>query len=370
MKILITTEPDDIHALLVKLALEHFDQDCDLWFTADMPTQQTNSIYLSNDSFYWQSEDSQNQIKKTMSDPIDVVWWRRPRRPFVPETAHQNDMDCIKKENTLFHESSSLILASDAWWVNPYDSIKYANSKVYQLKLAPSCGLKIPPTLISNSPEDIKAFITKHDSVIYKPFFPHNWLENDVLKFSYTQGVALNQLPSDNLLQMTPGIFQQQLKKKYELRVTCFGEHLVAVKIDSQNHPKGMTDWRIAPTHELKLEPYSLSLATENSIRRFMKQLGIVFGCFDFIVTPDDDIYFLEVNQQGQFLWIEDLLPEVRMLDMFVHFVMNKSVDFKWKKSSESIKLLDFDSEATQLLEANILQHVYLNEIKKQGTPA
>lgn len=370
MKMLIATEPDDSHALHVKLALEHYGHDCELWFTADMPTKQTNSIYLSNEEFCWLSEDNQVRLRKTMSAPIDVVWWRRPRHPFVPETAHKNDVDCIKKENTLFHASSPLILAPDAWWVNPYDAIKYANSKVYQLKQAPVCGFNIPPTLVSNSPTDIKAFINKYDSVIYKPLFPHNWLENDVLKFAYTQGVELNQLPSDSLLQLTPGIFQRQIKKKYELRVTCFGNHHVAVKIDSQKHPQGITDWRIAPTHELKLEPYQLPPAIESSINRFMNKLGIVFGCFDFIVTPEDEIYFLEVNQQGQFLWIEDCLPEVQMLDMFVQFMINKSVDFTFKKTPESIKLLDFDSAVTPLLEANILEHVYLNEIKEQETAA
>lgn len=366
MKILITTEPDDTHTLSVKLALESFGHDCKLFFMADMPTQQTNSLYLTNENFHWFSEDTNNQSINTLSDSFDVVWWRRPRTPFIPETVHKNDFSCIKKENTLFHNSIPLILSPDAWWINPFSSIKYANSKIYQLKHAPHCGLKIPPTLISNSSENIKDFIKKYDSVIYKPFSTHHWYENDVLKFSYTKNVTLDMLPSDNVLQLTPGIFQKKLEKQYELRVTCFGEHLVAVKIYSQEHPKAVTDWRIAPAEELKLETYDLSPALKTHIRNFMKQLGIVFGCFDFIVTPDNEIYFLEVNQQGQFLWIEDFLPDVRMLDMFVHFVINKSIDYKWVLSDESIKLKDYEQDVFHLAETNVSQHVYLNEIKQQ----
>ena len=237
---------------------------------------------------------------------------------------------------------------------------------MYQLKLASHCGFNIPATLVSNSPSNIKKFINRYHPVIYKPFFPHNWRENDSLKFSYTQSVKLDQLPSDYTLQLTPGIFQQQLKKKYELRVTCFGNYFVAIKINSQEHPKGTIDWRIAPTQELHLEPYQLSPATENIIRNYMQQLGIVFGCFDFIVTPENEIYFLEVNQQGQFLWIEDLLPEVRMLDIFVQFILNKSVNFLWKESLLAIKEADYNQAANQILETNILHHVYLNEIKNQ----
>lgn len=53
MNVLIKTEPDDIHAALVKLALEDQDHQCKLWFTADQPTQQTNSVYLSNQHQWW-----------------------------------------------------------------------------------------------------------------------------------------------------------------------------------------------------------------------------------------------------------------------------------------------------------------------------
>lgn len=366
MKVLIATEPDDTHALSVKLAVENAGHSCDLWFMADMPTMQTNSIYISNEYFNWSLTYDQEQSQKIMSEHFDVVWWRRPRKPYVPETVHKNDLTCIKKENILFHDSTPLILNSDAWWINPYESIKYANSKIYQLKQAPNFNLNVPPTLISNSPENIKAFLNNNDSVIYKPFFPHNWYENDVLKFSYTQKINLNQLPSDTVLQMTPGIFQHQINKSYELRVTCFGEYLVAVKIHSQAHPKGTIDWRVASTHELKLEPYALSSATEASIRNFMKHLGIVFGCFDFIVTPDDDIYFLEVNQQGQFLWIEDILPEIRMLDIFVNFMLSKKIDFQWSPNCNSMKLSDYEQEASKLLEIQMSQHIYLNRILKQ----
>lgn len=366
MKILIATEPNDAHALSVKLAAENLGHTCTLWFTADMPTLQTNSIYISNECFDWFLANGSTPHQKTMSEHFDIIWWRRPRSPFVPETVHKNDFSCIKKENILFHDSTPLILSSHAWWINPLESVKYADSKAYQLKHAPHFNFKIPPTLISNSPENIKAFLKHHDAVIYKPFFPHSWHENDVLKFSYTQKINLEQLPSDAMLQMTPGIFQQQIIKDYELRVNCFGDHLSAVKIYSQEHPKAAIDWRVPHAQELKMEPYELPPTTATNIRNFMKHLGIVFGCFDFIVTPDNEIYFLEVNQQGQFLWIEDMLPEIRLLDMFVHFMLSRKIDFQWSENPSNIKLGDYDNEVSKLIAIQMSQHVYLNAIKTQ----
>ena len=153
MNILIATEPDDAHALSVKLALAELGYSCEFLFTADMPSLQTNSLYLTNKAFSWSIN------SKIMHENFEVVWWRRPRVPFIPNTIHQNDFDCVKKENMAFYDAVNLITAPKAWWINPYDSIKYANSKIYQLKHAPAFNLKIPPTLISNDPSNVKKFI-------------------------------------------------------------------------------------------------------------------------------------------------------------------------------------------------------------------
>ena len=68
MNRLIATELDDTHTLFVKLAIKHYRHNCLFWFTADMPTQQINSIYLSNDDYCWFSESRWNQLKIILSD--------------------------------------------------------------------------------------------------------------------------------------------------------------------------------------------------------------------------------------------------------------------------------------------------------------
>ena len=42
-------------------------------------------------------------------------------------------------------------------------------------------------------------------------------------------------------------------------------------------------------------------------ITTLMRRLGLRFGTFDFIVTPDDRWIFLEINPNGQWAWIEDV---------------------------------------------------------------
>jgi len=41
------------------------------------------------------------------------------------------------------------------------------------------------------------------------------------------------------------------------------------------------------------------------TIKKMMSRLHIVFGAFDFILTPEGRYYFLEVNPNGQWYWIE-----------------------------------------------------------------
>jgi hypothetical protein len=96
-----------------------------------------------------------------------------------------------------------------------------------------------------------------------------------------------------------------------------------------------------------------------------MKEIGVVFGCFDFIVTPDDEIIFLELNEQGQFLWVEEILPELCYMDMFAEFLIHKNFDFSWKSANCSLYTKDFDIKAQKIVEENIKKHVYLNQVKR-----
>ncbi|MDP3268891.1 MAG: hypothetical protein Q8M40_07560 [Legionella sp.] len=367
MNVLIVTEPDDIHAVLVKLALEAKEVNCDLLFSADMPSKQKNSISISNDNFSWRTKNSMLDSISNYDKNLDAIWWRRARKPHVPQTLHKDDIMFVRKENTIYHDSIPYILDNKAWWVNPVSSHQKTRSKIIQLQIAQQCGFKLPVTLISNSPEEIRDFISTNINVIYKPFGPQFWSESDGVKVIYTNKISLDDLPSDSMLQMVPGIYQQYIEKKYELRVTCFGSTISAVKIDSQIHSSGITDWRKIPGHQLPLAEIELPKVIKDKIIQFMKKIGVVFGCFDFIVTPEEEIIFLEINEQGQFLWVEQFLPDLYYLDMFSEFLISKNFDFTWSKESKSISANDLDQKAFEIVKENMAKHVYLNQIKRVG---
>lgn len=334
VKILIPTKPDDGHALFVKLALDQLGHQADLWFTADFPASQTHSFVINQKYFCWQSFG----IDFIMDNPdYDLVWNRRPAKPVMPDILHPDDIQNAMKENQMFYQSLWQVILPGAKWINlPNDALR-ANAKALQLRIAMETGLKIPATLISNDPAKIKAFIKQYNKkVIYKSLYPVAWFESDGLRLTYTSAISLSDLPLDPVLRASPGIFQERIDKAYELRVTYFGDHYVAVKINSQKHDKAKMDWRAAPGHELELEEVELPDAIDSKCRALMKKLNLIFGCLDLIVSCDKEYYFLEINEQGQFLWIEEINPKIQMLRSFVSFVTGEIAgitlaDFKHK---------------------------------------
>lgn len=361
MKLLIPTEPDDLHALLVKIALEDMGHFVRLLFTADHPTKQINSVYIDNESYNWKSADDYNTYEE---NEYDVVWWRRARKPYLPKKlAHPEDYKFIIRENALFHESLTANIAPDAWWINDKEAANRANFKLLQLRLASLCGLTIPKTLCSNDPNEIKLFLINHkkQDVIYKPLCSNFWFENDKVKITYTNKIKLSDLKNNNLLQLVPGLYQPEIKKKYELRITCFGRYVVAAKLDSQSHEGSKLDWRAMQGANLAIQPYKLPSYIETRLHNFMAKLGIVFGAFDFIVTPDNDYVFLEVNEQGQFLWIEDFNPDFKMLDIFINFIINKSKNYAWDANGFAHSIERYKTKIQDQLNQNMERHVFLN---------
>jgi glutathione synthase/RimK-type ligase-like ATP-grasp enzyme len=364
MKVLIPTEPDDTHAIVTKLALEDLGHQVISIFTADQPTRQKNSVFIDAQLYKWQIS---NEFNTIINDEYDVVWWRRARRPYLPKTiTHPNDYDFVLRENSLFYESFTNNMAPKAWWINSKEAAEKADFKLLQLKVASECGMLIPKTLCSNDPKEIHDFITSNSDsgVIYKPLCSNFWFESNQIRMSYTSKVKKDDLPNNSTLQQAPGIFQKEIKKKYELRVTCFGDHIVAAKINSQEHSDGQVDWRAIRKSPIKVDEYKLPTNLEFKIRAFMREIGIVFGSFDFIVTNDNEYIFLEVNEQGQFLWIEELNANIRMLDTFINFILNKSPFFQWDENNLIHTIEKYRSRMKAIYDRNMDQHICVNNEK------
>lgn len=316
-----------------------------LWHTCDFPSQSLETISFSNQSKRLSIEDPGGQLR----DPsFTSVWYRRPTDVLPEAVLHPADRQFALIECRSFRRGLFEVLAPDAFWVNSPDAATRASRKVYQISTARSLGFTIPDTLFTNDPEEIRSFIDLHGGqVVTKAFAGVPWQDEETYWVPFTSLLTKDLLVEDILLRAVPGIFQAVVPKAYELRVTVMGRHVLGAKILSQQTSLGKLDWRKAYS-ELKMESCKLPKQVEELCIRMLEDLGLVFGCFDFVVTPDGNHVFLEVNEMGQFLFVEHYTG-APLLDAFSELLLQGRADFTWDSAHPRIKYKDVEQKVQQM---------------------
>ncbi len=248
---------------------------------------------------------------------VRSIWHRRP---LLPEAGHclEADRSFIKGQwkylqKNLFDLADDLI---DTLWVNRPRAAEFAESKLAQLRAAHAAGLKVPDTVVGNDAAEVAALIARWNRVVFKTFYLQHW-QSESSGRSYEMTVALldasTPLP-DAAIGVSPGIYQRYIDKVLDVRVTIIGGQLFAIQMQ-QSNGEAYLDWRPHSCDEnMRTTVFNVSATLETKLRDMMQRLGIVFGCVDLVVDRQGEIYFLEVNQAGAFLFVEESLPELPIL--------------------------------------------------------
>jgi len=351
--ILIVTNPEDIHAVLVGESLRRKGAAVTLWQSSEFPNRATETVTFDDSESVFEIEGMGGFHREKQ---IDTVWLRRPQLMWGVTPVEEEDRQFTELQCEIFREGLLSCVAPDAFWVNPPGAAKQVRSKIRQHHEALRVGLRLPKSVYTNDPKVIRRFIRACKEVVYKPLYPAVWGEAGERWGIYTTRITEADLVKDQLLQAVPGIYQQIVPKDHELRITAMGHHLFAAKVLSQETERGKLDWRLA-WDELRIEATELDADIATRCRSLMERLGIVFGCFDFIVTPSGEHIFLEVNQMGQFGFIERYcgLP---LIDAISEFLIQGRVDFHWNAQQIDVRLDDIEDIAQGRLEDLARHHL------------
>lgn len=296
--VLIITASFDPQADLLLAELRRRNIPCVRWNTYEFPLSSVLTYHASNDRFTTEIASDGRTIN---FDSIGSIWWQWDKPAGFPAEINAAELLFAEREAEL--AVNALPTIGKFTWINHPTCERLANSKPAQLFTARRVGLEIPPTVITNDPEEVRQFITTaRRQVVYKSLSPPRNLAPD--KALFTGLVTDETLANLDLIRITPGIFQERIEKSYELRITVIGTRIFAVKIDSQSLAATQLDWRHAQ-HEVPYQVVTLPNEITAKINGFMKSLGLVYGAFDFIVTPDGRHVFLEVNPGGAYMWVE-----------------------------------------------------------------
>ena len=349
--ILIPTIADDVHAAAVARVLERLGHRAVRWFCADFP-QRASISFDPGAAGSSLLRPGAGQPELALSD-IDIFWNRRIGQPVLETALPDGDRQYALREAATLLAGTLELVSQRSFAVNPMHRVAVAENKAVQLAIAQELGFTVPQTLLSNDPARIRAFLRTHvrEGAIFKSFRPVTWESDDRLAMLYTARVTEDALPDDELLRLGPAIFQACVPKACELRVTCMGDELLAARLDSQTTADGRLDWRIAHAQDLPVTRIELPVDVQARCRALMRRLGLVFGCIDFIVTPAGEHVFLEINQMGQFLWVEQACPEIPMLQTFCEFLVSRDPGFRRARGAPvRFRFADEHEEALALL--------------------
>jgi hypothetical protein len=184
-----------------------------------------------------------------------------------------------------------------------------ASQKVSQLALAARLGFRIPRTVTTSDPRAVLEFYELCGGrIIAKGAVPLELPGRDGEKREpYTRLVRRRDLIALRSLRHAPVIFQEYVPKRAELRVTVVGERVFAAEIDSQASARTRHDWRHYDDRRVRYSVHALPPELEARCVALTHALGLSYGAIDLILTPDGEYVFLEINSNGQWLWVEEL---------------------------------------------------------------
>ena len=243
---------------------------------------------------------------------ISAVWDRRPALPVVDTQITDPALrGYIQRECRYFLDDVWHTLP--CFWVPGLPSlVQRASYKMTQLALAGRLGFEVPPTLVTNNPEEFLDFYRCHAGrIISKPFYgntiyPSPGSTTDAW-YVYTHPVTVQDLGFAASLRFCPVIVQAYVPKHVELRITVVGSDIFACEIHSQVTHRTKHDWR---NYDLAHTPHyvhELPPEIQDRCLRLVTALGLCYGAIDMILTPDGRYVFLEINPNGQFGWIENI---------------------------------------------------------------
>jgi glutathione synthase/RimK-type ligase-like ATP-grasp enzyme len=360
--ILIPTILQDVHAAAVAVGLERMGHRPIRWFCGDVPQLSAASLWLGGTGR--KSLRLQDYFGALSLDEVDVFWNRRLGEPVVNYPLVESDKQVAASESSKFVKSLLATISQRTFSVNGYYEARMAENKFAQLAAADELGLRVPQTLISNDPAEIRRFVAEHDEqgVVFKCFSPASWETDDGVSITFTAKISSAALPRDEVVRLTPSIFQPYVPKAHELRITVMGADVVAVQLQSQGTQAGRVDWRMVSPQELNITRVQLPADIQAKCLALLRRMNLTFGCLDFVVTPEGEYIFLEVNQMGQFLWIEEASPSIPLLQMFCEFLVARDAGFEYAPKARELSFLDIAGPACDLLEQD--QRVHLQPEK------
>jgi glutathione synthase/RimK-type ligase-like ATP-grasp enzyme len=251
-------------------------------------------------------------------DAVTNVWLRRPRPIRVDIAGDEAERVHVANEWGEAAEGFLAHIPPERWMNHPTANVR-ASHKLEQLTRASARGLHVPDTLVTASRDELARFWERHAGrVVAKPI-ASGYLERPDGRMSaiYTTRVLGEHL-EDAPLAACPTLFQEEVAKAHDVRVTVVDDAMTAVAMHRDVDGTQIVDIRRDNMERVRYTCCDIPDGVRRVLRELLRSYDLRFAAVDFAVTPAGQWIFFEINPNGQWAWL-DLAGVTELWKDFAH---------------------------------------------------
>jgi hypothetical protein len=309
----VVTRHDDFHAHVVQRLLEEQGVRCSLFYADSLAwiggLSWSSTAPAQHGVAAGRVRDADGEV--VVVGDLDVMWWRRltgpPQIPVKLSDSAAQDIVVTDCQAALL---GVLLTDFRGTWSSAPEATRTASNKLLQLRVAQRAGLRIPRTLVSQNPEAVREFC-KDNQVVVKPVAG----AQDV---AVATGVVRPDLLTDDAIRICPAIYQECIPGARHLRISCFGNALHAALLETTT-----LDCRYPL--DCAVSEYALDDDTAARIRCVLADLHLRMGMIDMKFDDRGALVWLEINPQGQFMFLEGMCGTLLLSRSFRDFLITEA---------------------------------------------
>lgn len=301
--LIITAEPD-AHVSAVVDLLKAQGVAFIVWDPGSFPSAST--IVMSVRSEGSDVSFSLQDGHRVCTKDITCIWYRRPSRATPLSSLDTRVSEYVTRDSEGFLQDFYDCF-SGRWIPGPPWILAKAAHKLSALILASKLGFTIPPTVAGNDPDCVCDLFNEFEGRIISKRVGAPMLraiQDDFVR--YTEFVTTNDMNAVSTVQYCPSIFQKYVDKTVEIRVTVVGHTAFAAEIGSQATAHTRYDWRKFDDYATPYKSHNIPTKILDKCIHMTHTLGLTFSAIDLIVDRNGNYVFVELNPNGQYLWIEE----------------------------------------------------------------
>ncbi len=236
------------------------------------------------------------------------VWLRRPKPITVKVGRDRAEREHLEGEWSEALEGFFAQIPLERWMNHPIANA-CASHKVEQLTRASKFGLAIPPSIVTQSEEELRGFWAScGGQVITKPlasgFLPREFGDDATL--IYTSEVTPQHLRHTGTLSACPTLFQKRITKLLDVRVCVIEDDVIGVGLRALGQDgRQRLDVRRNNMTDVIHGQVEIPSTVAAALMALTRSYNLRFAAVDMAIDQGGDWIFFELNPNGQWAWLD-----------------------------------------------------------------